>query len=298
MPRMNEVPFTNIVTFLKVVDSGSFSAAARELGVTQSTASRRVVELERRLDVRLIERTTRLQLLTEAGARYAEKVRAIIVELTEAEAELSQHRLDAQGPLRVSISSGFGRLAILPALLEFVRSKPLVQLDIDLSDRYVDILNEDFDLAIRLRPPETTGLQGAALGPRINLWLCASPDFLNTNPIADSADLTDRRCIVQRTYAPRIVWDFTEAGTQKRLSIQPRIVINEIEAIHQAARVGIGAAILPEFMVSDDVSKGHLIRILPNLEFPDFQFHMVWPSHKEALSRLRILRNHLAQKFL
>lgn len=295
---MNEVPFTNIVTFLKVVDTGSFSGAARELGVTQSTASRRVVELERRLNVRLIERTTRLQLLTEAGASYAEKVRAIIVELAEAEAELSQHKLDAQGPLRLSISSGFGRLAILPALLEFARSHPLVQLDIDLSDRYVDILNEDFDLAIRLRPPETTGLQGAELGPCIHLWLCASPAFVHTNPITDPTDLIDRRCIVQRTYAPRIVWGFTEAGTQKKLSIHPRLVINEIEAIHQAALAGIGVAILPDFLVAEDVSKGNLIRLLPNLEFPSFRFHMVWPSHKETLSRLRILRSYLAEQLL
>jgi DNA-binding transcriptional LysR family regulator len=275
---MNGRNLDELATFLKVAECGSFTGAAREQGLTQSTVSRRIAELEARLGARLIQRTTRRVLLTETGARYAAHVRGLLAGMAEAEADLRREEPVPAGPLRVSIPSGYGRVVLVPLLAEFARAHPAVRLDLDLSDRYVDLLSDGFDFAVRLREPETTGLQVRPSARRIRLLIVAAPGF--DHRVQRPADLVPGLCLVQRTYAPRDVWAFRWRGEDHRVPVLPRMVLNDIAAIHAMALAGAGLAILPDFLAEADLRAGRLVRVLDEAEFAEVPVCLVWPMHR------------------
>ena len=289
---MNNTKLQDAEAFLKVVDVGGFAAAARELGVAQSTVSRRVSDLEQRLGIRLLERTTRRLLLTEAGERYGEALRGLLSGLADAEATLNDAASPAQGPLRITVPSGYGRTQVLPALSAFAEKYPGVRFDIDLSDRYVDLLSEGYDFAVRFSEPSTSGLQAKAVG-RIGLTLCAAPRFLELNPVRGPNDLVHEKCLVQRTYAPRTLWPVRFRDAVHQLQIRPRMTLNDIEAIRDMAIAGMGIAALPDFLIEDDLRQGRLCAMSPQMALPSPRVYFVWPRHKGNLARVRELRDHL-----
>ncbi|WP_454620931.1 LysR family transcriptional regulator [Bradyrhizobium cenepequi] len=284
----------NVATFLKVVDRGGFASAARELGVTQSTVSRRVADLEHHLGCKLLERTTRRLFLTEAGARYCESVRALVAGLAEADADLNDVRGHAQGSLRITAPLGYGRTRVLPALAKFSELYPQVHLQVDFFDRYADLLKDGYDFAVRLAEPQLTGLDAKPVG-WIKPFLCATPTFLNSRPIQEIEDLESDRCLVQRTYAPRTVWSVRHAGVSKHLQIRPRMVLSDIYAIYDMALAGIGAAILPDFLVMEDLKRGRLSLVSSDIALDPVPIFLVWPSYKTNLPRVRALREFLEQ---
>ena len=290
---MNSPNLQNVATFIKVVEVGGFAAAARELGVTQSTVSRRVAELERHLNRKLLERTTRRLLLTEAGATYRETVKALISRLAEADANLSDQDSDAQGLLRITTPLGLGRALVLPGLARFAELHPRVRLDVDLSDRYVDILQEGYDFAVRFAEPQTSGLD-AKLVRSVERIICATPAFLRANPIERAADLETDRCLVQRTYAPSLTWSVMEDGTARTLQIKPRMVLSEIYSVYEMTLAGMGAAILPDFLVENDLKSGRLVR-LQDVTLTPRPIVLVWPTHKANLRRIVVLREFLEE---
>ncbi|TCO12379.1 DNA-binding transcriptional LysR family regulator [Camelimonas lactis] len=290
---MNEPNLQNVATFLRVIEAGGFAAAARELGVTQSTVSRRVAELERKLGRRLLERTTRRVLLTEAGERYADAVRLLVAGLADAEADFNDDGARLHGPLRITMPSGFGRLRVLPALAAFAARYPLVRLDVDLSDRYVDLLSEGYDLAVRLAEPETSGLDVQFL-KKISVHICAAPAWLRANPVRSYADLENGRCLVQKTYAPKNVWRMQAGGVMRQITIRPLMTLSDTEAVRVMALAGLGVARLPDYQVDDDLRNGRLQLVSPDLVSPDASAWLVWPRHKGALPRVQALREHLA----
>lgn len=290
--RMNNTTLQDAETFLKVIDVGGFAAAARELGVAQSTVSRRVSELEQRLGRQLLERTTRRLLLTEAGERYGEAVRTLLSGLADAEAALNDDGSPATGPLRITVSSGYGRARVLPALATFAERFPGVRFDIDLSDRYVDLLSEGYDFAVRFTEPSTSGLQAKAVG-RVHRVLCVSPAFLAANAIRTPGDLVPERCLVQRTYAPRTVWPVRYRDSIHQVHIRPRMTLNNIEAIRDMAVAGMGVAALPDFLVEDDIRQGRLHSLAPAMRLHSARVYLVWPRHKSGIGRIQALRDHL-----
>lgn len=289
---MNSPNLHNAATFLKVLESGGFAAAARELGVTQSTVSRRVAELERILGRRLLERSTRRMILTEAGARYADAVRVLLAGLFEAEADLNDDGALAHGPLRLTMPSGFGRLRVLPVLAQFAARNPLVRLEVDLSDRYIDLLGEGYDFAVRMAEPQTSGLE-ARLLCRVLVHVCASPDYLRENPVTSYAELTQHRCLVQKTYAPRNVWRLIVHGVMRQITILPSMTLSDTEAVRAMALAGLGVAVLPDYLVDADLRHGRLQAVDPAICAPEACVYLVWPRHKGALGRVRALRAHL-----
>lgn len=290
---MNSAIFENIATFLKVVEVGGFLAAARELGIAQSTVSRRVAELERRLGTKLIERTTRRLLLTEAGKQYSQAVRLPLQTLIEAEENISSDNVGMQGSLRVSIPSGFGRNEVLPSLAKFAQQYPMVRLDIDLSDRYVDLLTDECDLAIRSSEPVTSGLEVRPLKRQVELHICATPDYLKTNPIHSLQDLVDAKCLVLNTYAPRTLWPVQFEGATHSITIRPHMILSSIEAVYDMTLTGMGLALLPGFLVKDDLRNGTLKSISPKVRLASIRHFVVWPTHKSKLIRVQTLREHL-----
>jgi DNA-binding transcriptional LysR family regulator len=289
---MSSPNLQNVATFIKVVDLGGFASAARELGVTQSTVSRRVAELERHLGCKLLERTTRRLLLTEAGARYCESVRALVAGLAEAGADLNDDRGHAQGSLWITAPLGYGRTRVLPALAQFSELYPQIRLEVDFFDRYADLLKDGYDFAVRLAEPQVTGLDARPVG-WIKPFLCATPEFLNSRPVEKIEDLETDRCLVQRTYAPRTVWSVRHAGVSRHLQIRPRMVLSNIYAIYDMALAGRGAAILPDFLVMEDLERGRLSLVSSDITLDPVPIFLVWPSHKTNLPRVRALREFL-----
>lgn len=290
---MNSAIFENIATFLKVVEVGGFLAAARELGIAQSTVSRRVSELERRLGTKLIERTTRRLLLTEAGKQYSEAVRLPLQTLIEAEENISSDNVGMQGSLRVSIPSGFGRNEVLPSLAKFAQQYPMVRLDIDLSDRYVDLLTDECDLAIRSSEPVTSGLEVRPLKRQVELHICATPDYLKETPIHSPKDVVDAKCLVLNTYAPRTLWPIQFEGATHSITIRPHMILSSIEAVYDMTLTGMGLALLPGFLVKDDLRSNRLKLASPQIRLASIRHFVVWPTHKSKLIRVQTLREHL-----
>ncbi|WP_342723530.1 LysR family transcriptional regulator [Bradyrhizobium sp. B097] len=291
---MNGPNLQNVATFLKVADLGGFASAGRELGVTQSTVSRRVADLENHLGTKLLERTTRRLILTEAGARYCEAVRALVAGLAEADADLNDDRGHAQGALRITAPLGYGRTRVLPALARFAESYPQVHLQVDFFDRYADLLADGYDFAVRLAEPQVSGLDAKPVG-WITPFLCATPKFLKSNSIRQPEDLQLELCLVQRTYTPRTVWSITHDGRLKHLQIKPRMILSNIYAIYDMALAGIGAAILPDFLVMDDLRSGRLTLVSSEVALAPVPIFLVWPSYKSHLPRIKALREFLFQ---
>ncbi|WP_028137941.1 LysR family transcriptional regulator [Bradyrhizobium japonicum] len=290
---MNSPNLQNVATFLKVVEVGGFAAAARELAVTQSTVSRRVADLEGHLSCKLLERTTRRLLLTDSGARYYETVKALMSGLAEADDNLKDRSTEAEGPLRITMPLGLGRSLILPGLASFAKLHPKVRFDIDLSDRYVDILQEGYDFAVRFAEPRTSGLDAKVVRP-VGGAICATPSFLRSHPIERAKDLEIDRCLVQRTYAPIVTWSVFEDGTARTLQITPRMILSEIYSIYEMTLADMGAAILPDFLIEDDLKSGRLLR-LEGITLQPRPIVLVWPSHKASLRKIVALRNFLEE---
>ena len=291
---MNGPNLQNVATFLKVVDLGGFASAARELGVTQSTVSRRVSDLENHLGRKLIERTTRRLFLTESGARYCESVRALMADLTKADSDLNDHHDYARGTLRITAPLGYGRTCILPALAKFSERYPQVHLQVDFFDRYADLLQDGYDFAVRLAEPQVTGLDAKPVG-WVKPYLCATPKFLKSHPIEEVEDLEADRCLVLRTYAPRTVWSLRHAGVPMHLQIRPRMILSDIHAIYDMALASVGAAMLPDYLVLNDLKNGRLSLVSPDISFDAIPIFLVWPSYKANLPRIRALREFLEQ---
>lgn len=289
---MNSLNLESVATFLKVIETGGFGAAARELGVTQSTVSRRVSELERHLGSKLLERTTRRVMLTERGVRYSEAAQVFLLGLTEAGANLGDESLSAKGPLRISVPLGYGRKRVLPALVMFSERNPLVRFDIDLSDRYVDMLKENYDFSVRLAEPQESGIAAKIIG-WVNNYVCATPKFLRDNSIETPDDLKVDKCLVQRTYAPHSTWTITHDGVLKHLQLQPKMVLNGIYAIREMTLAGMGVAIMPDFLADEDLSTGRLARVSVRIAIPPRPVCLAWPRHKTNLPRVRALREFL-----
>lgn len=291
---MNGPNLQNVATFLKVADLGGFASAARELGVTQSTVSRRVADLEQHLNCRLLERTTRRLFLTEAGARYCDSVRALVAGLAEADANLNDDRTHAQGSLRITAPLGYGRTCVLPALAQFAQMYPQIHLQVDFFDRYADLLKDGYDFAVRLAEPDVTGLDAKPVG-WIKRLLCATPEFLNSKPVKRLEDLESDRCLVQRTYAPQSLWSVRHGGVSKHLQIRPRMILSDIYAIYDMTLAGLGAAILPDFLVMEDLKRGRLSLVSSEIDLDPAPIFLVWPSYKTNLPRVRALRAVLEQ---
>ncbi|MBR1088080.1 LysR family transcriptional regulator [Bradyrhizobium manausense] len=286
---MNRASFSEAEAFLAVVDRGGFGAAARELGVTQSTISRRISALETRLGKRLVERTTRRITLTEAGVAFASNLRDVLTRLAEAEGHVQSEGSEPQGVLRVTMPTAYGRTMVLPRVAALARRYPRLRFELDLSDRYADILDEGFDLAIRNTEPTQTGLVSQRID-RYTLHVCAAPDYLAKHkPIERPQDLVDHSSIVLRTYTPRSRWRFEWSGDLIEIEVSPRIIASDMMAARSMTLEGAGVAILPSFLARKDIESGKLAELLPEAGLPAINVYASFPHHRANLSKIKVL---------
>ena len=285
--------------FARAAQAGSLSAAARHLGMSPAMATRHVDALEARLGVRLFHRSTRRLTLTDAGATYLEACQRILADIDEAEAEAASQRIDASGVLRMNVPLSFGLRRIAPLLPLFSQRYPAVTVDLGLTDVRVDLLDERWDLAIRIGDLQDAPLQARRLG-QVRLCLCASAAYLDQHGVPRQvADLAQHNCL---RYALSVSsgsdeWRFGIGG-RVRQKISGNLRCSNGDALLLAAVGGQGIIYEPDFIVQDALQDGRLQ--LLELEHPGMEvggIHAVYPPQRRPPAKVRVMIDFLAEQW-
>lgn len=280
--------------FVGIVEAGSLSAAARTRGLPKSSVTRRLAALENRLQARLIERNTRHLAPTEAGRRLYERLRPAITDMRAAEAEFKSEVSKPHGHLRLTATGAFGRLFIAPLLGRYLRRHPSVSAELLLLDRPVSVIDEGFDLAIRMGPLQDSAMVHRKLAD-IRRVLCAAPAYLTAaKPLQRLQDLKRADGLVS---VDGNLWSFAVAGRIVTITPRRQLATNQLEVLHSAVLGGCGIAMLPAFLVEDDLEAGRLVEILADHQPIAGAAHALWPSSRNMPARTRGFIDFLAAYF-
>lgn len=285
-----------MVIFAKVVQAGGFTAAANVLGLPKSNISRHVSRLENELNVRLLERSTRRIRLTEIGEIYYRHCQRVIEEVEQAELSVNQMQEGPRGVLRVSASVTSGQQLLSPILSGFLLQYPEVQLQLELSNRRIDLIDEGFDLAIRIGPLADSRLVSRYLG-KSRLYLYASKQYTRRMgaPVAPH-ELSDHRLLLMNEMGLNDALLLLGPQGVEKLPVMPYCTVNDFHTLHQLTNDGIGIAVLPHYMCNNEVKKRCLLRVLPDWEVPPLDFHALYPSHRGETPKLRTFLDFLVEK--
>jgi DNA-binding transcriptional LysR family regulator len=278
---------TGVQLFIRVVETGSFSKAAGELGITQPTATKSVAATEARLGARLLHRSTRGITPTEVGALYYEKCKLIAREIDAADNLATLLQSQVSGTLRISTSVAFGRRALVPLVLRYMREHPGVIIDLGFDDRYVNLIEQGVDLAIRMGRLADSTLGARYLGN--NPWLMvAAPDYLRERGTPRSAaDLSAHDCLVYSSVQGDDRWSLTSpAGDEQAVPVKGPLRSNNLSAVLAAARAGFGLAVLPWYVARESVADGAVQPVLVDHSLPAQEIHAVFPSPKFVPSKV------------
>ena len=290
--------FYSITTFTRVVEQGSFAAAAERLGVSTSAVSRSVADLESHLGVRLLNRTTRRLSLTEAGQSFLERAVQLLADLEEAEAAVSSSAVSPRGTLRVTCAITFGERFVAPVVAEFCARHPDLRFDVELSDRVVDIVDEGFDLAIRIGAPGSASLIARRIG-ETQLVCCAAPAYLERygRPRVPE-DLARHRCLSYAYLAMRDTWRFIDRdGGERTVKIGGPVQANNGRFLASIALTGAGIALEPDFIIGELIANGSLVALLPGFEPPASPIYVVYPSRRHLSAKVRAFVDFIAERF-
>ncbi len=291
MDRVNAIQL-----FVRVVETCSFSKAAAELGITQPTATKAIAATEERLGVRLLHRSTRGVTPTEVGAIYYEKCKAIERAIDDAEHQATQVQRGAGGLLRISTSVAFGRRILVPLALRYMQANPGVHIDIGFDDRYLDLVAQGMDLAIRMGQMADSSLGARYLGT--NPWLMvATRRYVDEHgqPTA-AADLTRHACIVYSSVQGDDRWRLTPpAGPAQSVQVKGPFRSNNLSAVVAAASAGMGLAILPWYVARESMATGAVQRVMADHGLPAQEMHAVYPSPKLVPRKVTGFIDHLQQ---
>jgi DNA-binding transcriptional LysR family regulator len=266
---------------VRVVETGSFSKAAKEFATTQPTVTKQVAATEARLKVRLLNRNTRGVSLTESGALYYEKCKNIVREAEEAENIVKLRQSQAQGLLRIGTSVAFGRRVIVPLALDFMAKHPQVQVDLSFEDRYTDLVAQGLDLSVRMGKLADSTLGARFLG--MNPWvMVASPKYLKKHGTPKRpADLSGHDALIYSSVQGDDVWRlFSPRGEPVTVPVTGKLRSNNLSAVLAAARSGLGVAALPHYVAGDSLASGHVVEVLREYSLPEQEIHAVFPSPK------------------
>lgn len=290
--------FLEMQTFSAVVDAGSFIKAADTLGFSKAAVSRYVGELEARLGVRLLHRTTRRLSLTEEGEVFYARCRELLSGVEEAEAELNSRSGAARGLLRVNAPITFGITHLAPLWSAFRQLYPQVRLDLTLSDRVVDLIEEGYDVAIRIATlPASTLISKRLAGTR--MVLCASPAYLNAHGTPQHpADLAKHTVIAYSYWSTGDEWQFD--GPQGRVSVKvnPCMHTNSGDTCRAMALAHQGVVLQPTFLIGEDLAAGTLVELMPEFRSVTLDIYAIYPTRKHVAPKVRVLIDFLAQRFL
>lgn len=273
--------------FIRVIETGSFSKAAADLGMGQPAATRIVAQMEKQLGSRLLHRSTRGATPTEIGALYYEKCRLIVRHVDEARTVAMLLQSQVQGAMRVTSSVAFGRRVLVPMVMRFMRLHPMLHIDLNFDDRYVDLVEQGMDVAIRLGPLADSTLGARYLG--LNPWVAvASNDYLQRRgPPADPSDLSGHDALVYSPVRGDARWNFTGPdGQQRSVPVEGPLRSNNLSALLAAARDGAGIAALPWYVAHESVERGAVVPLLARWTLPAQEIHAVYPSPRMVTAKV------------
>jgi DNA-binding transcriptional LysR family regulator len=277
----------DIHAFVHVAEAKSFTAAAERIGLSRSAVGKSILRLEDRLGVRLLQRTTRSVSLTGEGAVFHERCVRILADLDEAEMSMVSHSQAPRGRLRLELPVSFGRLHVLPILSQFMNKWPEISVSVSFNDRYVDLIDEGVDLAIRLGGSDDGRLMTRLLAPH-RLVTCASPAYLARRGIpGDVEQLAEHSCLAFVHGGRPVEWRFTIDGQTRSVAINGRFTATNAEALRDATLAGYGIARLATFLISDDLRSGRLLPVLTCLSADGPSVRAVYPSSRHLSPKVR-----------
>jgi len=284
---------SSLSVFVQVAETRSFTAAGRVLGVSSSAVGKSIARMEERLGVRLFHRSTRSITLTSEGALFLERSRRILAEVEAAEQELTQAGAIPRGKLRISVPQVRGLL--MPVLSDFMRAYPAIELDVDFSDRMVDVIEEGFDAVIRTGKPEDSRLMARHLG-YYQLVLVGTPGYFDQHGTPQQPqDLSRHACLRHKFCATGKLenWPLRQVPGIAEPTLRAPLVSTTIESLNHVVLEGLGIACLPDYMVNQAVEQGRLQRVLDDYLEHRGSFWMLWPSSRHASAKLRVFIDHM-----
>lgn len=278
---------TRMRCFIQVVDSNGFSAAAREMGRSKALVSKYVGELEDELGVRLLNRTTRQVSLTEVGEAYYKEAAEILQRIDDLQASVQSSHQEVRGRLRVSAPRSMGDDMLNKPMMQFLAQYPDIRLDLRLEDRFVDLVEEGFDLAIRVTQLEDSSLIARKIAP-FRTVVCATADVIKKLGAPKvPADLSARPCIIDTNYRYKQNWAFEANGERLSVSVNGPLEVNSASAAREAALADLGFLRTPLFFVANDVRNGDLIVLLEEYEEPQRGIYAVYPHRRHLSAKVR-----------
>ena len=288
----------DVAVFVRVVERGSFTLAADELELSRAVVSKYVSRLEERLGARLLNRTTRRLALTEAGAALFEASRGALERIEEAESAVAQLQSEPRGRLRVSAPMSFGILHLGAAMTEFAQAYPRITLDVRLDDRFVNLVEEGVDMAVRIGALTDSSLVARKLTSSRSI-VCASPGYLAEQGRPETPeDLASHDCLLYSYLSSANVWRFSGPdGRDIPVAVKGSLRINNGIVLAEAAAAGRGIVLAPSFYVAPMLRDGRLERILPNYRLPELGIHAVYPQRDHVPPKVRAFVDFLARRF-
>jgi DNA-binding transcriptional LysR family regulator len=291
---------TSLTAFVRVVDNGGFSAAGRRLNMSTTMVSNHVQALEERLGARLLHRTTRKVNLTEVGRAYYDRAVQILADLEQADDIAGALQSTPRGTLRIYTATHIVPF-VAPVVTEFLTAYPEVKVDLSMGERVIDLIDEGFDVAIRLTPPPDSSLIVRSLATWRHV-LCCSPAYLEQHgPPRQLSELADRNCIRHALYPYEDGWRFVDRkGTPASVRVSGNLFSNSGETLRIAALQGVGISLAPGFLVADDLESGRLIRLLPEYRPVELSMNAVYPHRHHLSAKVRsfidLLAHHSADQ--
>lgn len=288
----------DLLIFTRVVKEGSMAGAGRELGFSGAVVSKRIQRLEDDVGVRLIQRSTRKLSLTDEGALFHDYCVRILAELEEAEALIGQGSRQPSGLLRVTVPAAFGRLHVAPLVPEFLARYPNVRLALHLSDQHVDLIDEGYDLAVRIGELRDSNLVVSLLGVDKRV-LVASPGYIarHGQPTCPE-ELRDRNVLLFANPTPMDAWNFIDSqGKEHGVRVQGNFETNNCDALREAILAGLGIALRPTWDVWQDLRQGRMIALLPGYAQPSLPIQALYPSRRHLSQKVRLFIDMLRERF-
>ena len=288
---------TDIAVFVRVVDSGSFTAAAERLDISKSVVSKYVTRLEERLGARLLNRTTRRLSLTEAGRVFYERSRKSLADIEDAQAEVSRLQGEPRGTLRINAPMSFGILHVAPALPEFLKRYPDVTVDMNLDDRKVDVIEEGFDVSVRISELPDSSLVAKRIATCRHA-IVAAPSYLEQHGTPRTpVDLRDHNVITYRYQESALEWHFrTPDNKSTSVAVSGSLIMNNSLALRAALLEGVGITRTPTFAVGKDIQEGRLVPLLRDYGTLEITIFLVYPQRRHLSPKVRAFVDFMAER--
>lgn len=284
--------------FSQVVDAGGFAAAARQMGLSRSQVNKLVINLEDDLGVQLLQRTTRKVTPTESGLAFYERCQTILADIAEAEQAVTQLHTKPKGTLRVNAPMSFGTLCLAPVLTDFLVQHPDLHVELTLTDRFVDLIEEGFDITIRIAARPTASsliVHELCPAPRV---LCAAPAYLEHCGIPEHPDqLSHHSCLHYGHLAPLNQWQLMGPEQTYSVRVQGAVCSNNGEVLRQAALKGLGITLLPTFLVGADLTANRLQVVLSAYQPPAIAVHILYAVNKHLSAKVQLFTKFLQAQF-